>query len=197
MLEQERVCAFLRDFPSGLLILGIDPGVHGAVALLRNNGVLVLDIPSVQKTVQRRRTADAGPRRPSRASQYDYAGIVDMLDPLPRGGDILVVLEKVPPRAGPTGRPLQMGDVKSYGAYAMWPLYLAERRWAVEEVMPTAWKKHFGLLGQDKECSRLKAVQLFPNCPDIRLKKHHNRAEALLLAVYGRHRVFGGRGDMP
>jgi hypothetical protein len=37
----------------------------------------------------------------------------------------------------------------------------------------------------EKDESRLKALQLFPQCADnLKLKKHHGRAEALLMAEY-------------
>jgi hypothetical protein len=48
------------------------------------------------------------------------------------------------------------------------------------------WKRHHGLIKQDKEASRLKATVLVPQLAgDLRLKKHHGRAEAVLIALYG------------
>jgi hypothetical protein len=47
-------------------------------------------------------------------------------------------------------------------------------------IRPHVWKRSLGL-GSDKEASRLRAMQLFP-AADLRLRKHHGRAEALLLA---------------
>jgi hypothetical protein len=43
-----------------------------------------------------------------------------------------------------------------------------------------AWKRHFKL-GSDKEFSRALAVRLYPSAP-LNLKKHADRAEALLMA---------------
>ena len=60
-------------------------------------------------------------------------------------------------------------------------------------VRPQVWKKAFSL-GKDKEAARLRAMQLFPGA-ELRLKKHHGRAEALLLARYGQ-RASGVR-DLP
>ncbi len=50
-----------------------------------------------------------------------------------------------------------------------------------------------GLRWKDKEASRLRAQQLFPSA-DLRLKKHHGRAEALLLAAYGQPTYTGESG---
>jgi len=46
------------------------------------------------------------------------------------------------------------------------------------------WKRHFKLLQCGKDYSRTVAQQLFPSAP-LELKKHHGRAEALLIAKYG------------
>lgn len=53
---------------------------------------------------------------------------------------------------------------------------------------PNSWKRSLGLLGQDKGASIDLALKFYPDA-DIRLKKHHNRAEALLLANVG-YRLF-------
>jgi crossover junction endodeoxyribonuclease RuvC len=53
-------------------------------------------------------------------------------------------------------------------------------------VAPAKWKAFFGLVGSDKENDRLKAPQIFPSAHDqLTLKKHHQRADAILLALYG------------
>jgi len=52
-------------------------------------------------------------------------------------------------------------------------------------VRPQAWKKEFGLIKKEKGDSIRVAQELFP-LADITLKKHHGRAEALLMAEYGR-----------
>jgi hypothetical protein len=56
-------------------------------------------------------------------------------------------------------------------------------------VTPAAWKRHFGLIGKDKEASRLLALELFPNKPELftpkrgKLKKRaaQDNAEAALM----------------
>jgi hypothetical protein len=51
-------------------------------------------------------------------------------------------------------------------------------------VRPQTWKHHFGLLRQPKEASRALAVRLYPDLDGLHLKKHHGRADALLLARF-------------
>lgn len=55
----------------------------------------------------------------------------------------------------------------------------------VHFVTPQKWKRHFRL-SSDKEEARALALRLFPASADhFRLKKHHGRAEAALIAKYG------------
>ena len=58
------------------------------------------------------------------------------------------------------------------------------------EVAPVTWKRHFKLIGADKDRSRTVALQLFPRlAPQLARVKDHNRAEALLLAEYLRTEI--------
>lgn len=50
------------------------------------------------------------------------------------------------------------------------------------------WKKFHNLKGSDKEQSRQKCIQLAPELSVwLTLKRHHNRAEAALIAMYGEY----------
>ena len=51
---------------------------------------------------------------------------------------------------------------------------------------PSVWKRKLGLIGKDKAASLALAQQLVGNASDkLTLKKHHHRAEAVLIAVHG------------
>lgn len=53
-------------------------------------------------------------------------------------------------------------------------------------VTPQAWKKHAGLIGQDKDAARSRAIQLYPDLRILDLKaKGQAVADALLIARYG------------
>jgi hypothetical protein len=64
-----------------------------------------------------------------------------------------------------------------------WDGLLATLGLAYTRVRPGVWKKALGLT-RDKEQTRLRAMQLYPGA-DLRRKKDHGRAEALLLARWG------------
>lgn len=54
-------------------------------------------------------------------------------------------------------------------------------------IEPRKWKAHYNLYGKDKDAGRLRAIQLWPSlATDLARKKDHNRADALLIADYGR-----------
>jgi crossover junction endodeoxyribonuclease RuvC len=56
----------------------------------------------------------------------------------------------------------------------------------IELIEPTQWKKFFTLVGKDKEQSRAKALELFPETHALLSRKRdHNIAEACLIGLYG------------
>jgi len=53
-------------------------------------------------------------------------------------------------------------------------------------VTPPTWKRHYKLIGMDKEASRARALELWPGRAELfKRKKDDGRAEAALLARYG------------
>jgi hypothetical protein len=58
-------------------------------------------------------------------------------------------------------------------------------RYQVNMIRPQAWKAHHSLLKAEKDESLALARTKWPKAP-LSLKKHHGRAEALLIADYAR-----------
>ena len=57
---------------------------------------------------------------------------------------------------------------------------------AVEYVAPPVWKRHFRLIGADKDASRQKALELAPWLSSmLDRQRDHGRAEAVLIGLYG------------
>jgi crossover junction endodeoxyribonuclease RuvC len=150
-------------------VIGIDPGLSGAVAVLSLSGTLVAlhDTPTLTLKVQR-----------GRKQVYDVPGMVTLLRPY-AGLPCHVMIEESQPMPGQGTRSMFTVGL-GYGA---WLGILASLALPYTSVRPAVWKQAFSL-GRDKEASRLRAMQLYP-AADLRLKKHHGRAEALLLAAYG------------
>jgi hypothetical protein len=161
-----------------MVVIGIDPGLAGAVAVLGATGTLeaLADTPTLTLKVQR-----------GTKHAYDGPGMVTMLRSYAdRQAHVLIEEAQPMPRQG-TRSMLTLG----FG-YGLWVGILATLQLLYTTVRPAVWKKAFSL-GTDKEASRLRAMQLFPGA-ELRLKKHHGRAEALLLAHYGQHhaRAYDG-----
>ncbi len=153
-----------------MIAIGIDPGITGAVGVLKNGEFLsVSDIPSMLK--------GSG----SVKSEIDAGGLKKIIDSVLQnepGEYAEIILERVSAMPGQgVSSVFSLGD--SYGccrtvaAVSGMPLYLCP---------PSVWKKHFSL-DRDKEKSRSLAIRLFP-AADLHLKKHADRAEALLIARY-------------
>ncbi len=152
-----------------MLILGIDPGLTGAMAILDSDGApeLVADLPVIR----------------DRSLAWIDGGSLQstLLDAL-RGCPCRAVVERVSamPRQGVASSfafGVGLGSILA----TLQTLHLP-----IELVTPAAWKLALGL-GKDKRASIDKARLLFPTA-DLRLAKHDGRAEALLLAYYAQTR---------
>jgi Holliday junction resolvasome RuvABC endonuclease subunit len=155
------------------VIVGIDPGLSGAIALLNptTREVTVHDMPLVASKAGRGET--------------DVHNLARLL--APSGGNWnIAVLEQVHamPKQGVSST-FRFGQ--NYGACQM---AISGHGYDVRDVTPQTWKKHFRL-GSDGNASRALAMQRFPALAEaLKRVKDHNRAEAVLLALYGLEIIF-------
>lgn len=155
-----------------MITIGIDIGLTGAVAAVDSRGSCsVADIPTV--------TAGKGRR-------IDGRGLLLLLRQfVPAGEAGLVLFEDVRPMPNKGGRGTSIitegSLMRSRGIVeAVVDVVRIEHR----VVQPQTWKRHYGLIGKDKGESLAVARALYP-LADLRLAKHHNRAEAILIAHFG------------
>lgn len=158
-------------------ILGIDPGINGSYALFKEMvPIFVRDLPHVY------------------GSLIMQPLLKDLLETIGFQPLLVIVEEQQhrPPSGGKAsftlgmnyGRLLTYLEIYSKGQYA----------WQVYPVKPTSWKKSMHLTS-DKERSRAMALTRWPALAnELSQKKHHDRAEALLLAAYGYQFVYKGNG---
>jgi crossover junction endodeoxyribonuclease RuvC len=106
---------------------------------------------------------------------YDVPGMVALVAPY-AGAGLHVIIEQSQAMPGQGTRSM---FTCGYG-YGLWVGIFSALQVPYTPVRPAVWKKAFSL-GKDKEQSRLRAQQLFP-AADLRRKRDHGRAEALLLA---------------
>lgn len=155
-------------------ILGIDPGIEGAWAVLDSFGQLVSsgDLPVVGEGKKRMVSAPL------------LAGVLDV-HPISEA-----FVERV-------------GAMPGQGVSSMFRFgqaigtingVLGARHVPVSYVPAAVWKRHFKLPGE-KEPSRLLAIETWPDKALIHFnrKKDHGRAEAALIALWGaRSNVISG-----
>lgn len=151
------------------LYIGIDPGLTGALAVLDDT----LDVVALYDTPTLTLKASRGTRQ-----EYDLPGMVRLLQPY-AGHSAHVVIEES--QAMP-GQGVRSTFTTGLG-FGAWLALLAALEIPYTRVRPAVWKRMFMLRGHDKEAARLLAQQLFPSA-DLRRKKDHGRAEALLLAAH-------------
>jgi Holliday junction resolvasome RuvABC endonuclease subunit len=60
----------------------------------------------------------------------------------------------------------------------------------IHYVAPTVWKKYWGLNGKDKDAARALAILRHPALRGLDLKRHHGRADALLMLEWYREVVL-------
>lgn len=149
-----------------MITIGIDPGLSGAIGILKDGVyVTVLDMPTVAKGTG------------AVKNEVDPAGLIALLrEHTPAVEPVAVALERVNAMPGQGSSSIfSLGD--SFGCARS---AVAACRYELNYVTPAKWKNHFKL-ASDKEQARALAVRLFPEAP-LNLKKHADRAEALLMA---------------
>lgn len=144
-------------------IIGIDPGLSGAIAILSPTGELecLADLPVI---------------RDGKLSWIDGGRLQSILIDTLHGRPARAVVERV--QAFPSqGRSSAFNFGVGFGSLLS---ILQARHLPIELVTPVVWKRAMGL-SKDKHASLDKARLLYPSA-DLGLAKHDGRAEALLLA---------------
>ena len=158
-----------------MMFIGIDPGVSGAVAMLRTTARRkrvrsweVHDIPTVK----------VGKRR-----EVDATKLFDMLDLVP-SYDTLVALERVHSMPGQgVASTFSFGKATGTIIGCLAGAGLWEH---TTLVTPQVWKKAMLKdMPKEKESSIVRCRELFPyTCDYLTKKSHHNRADATLIAEH-------------
>ena len=151
-------------------IIGIDPGLSGAIAILENNRVLNLfDMPVMSEGKKNKR-------------QLNSAQLVKLLkDNIKDNEDVSVVVEQVNAMPGQGVTSMfnfgqTFGAIKGICAALGLPIFF---------VRPAKWKKHFELINSSKDSSRTKAIEMYPLLSsELSKKKDVNKSDAILIARF-------------
>ena len=151
-------------------IIGIDPGLSGAIAILKNNKVLsIFEMPVMSEGKKNKR-------------QLNSAQLVKLLkDNISEKDEVSVVVEQVNAMPGQGVTSMfnfgqTFGAIKGVCAALSLPIFF---------VRPSKWKKHFELINSSKDSSRTKAIEMYPSLSDdLARKKDVNKSDAILIARF-------------
>ena len=151
-------------------IIGIDPGLSGAIAILENYKVLnIFDMPVMSEGKKNKR-------------QLNSALLVNLLKQnIASDEDVAIVVEQVNAMPGQGVTSMfnfgqSFGAIKGVCAALNLPIFF---------VRPSKWKKHFELINSSKDSSRTKAIEMYPSLADqLAKKKDVNKSDAILIARF-------------
>lgn len=147
--------------------IGIDPGQTGAIAFFLNDVVVdVFDMPVMA------RTHGSG-------LEVNTSELAEILRSRPYESTALLEAVSAMPKQGGTGI-FHFGE--SFGAVKG---VLGALGIPYKLVTPQRWKKHYGLIGKEKDVARTLAITRHPEVADkLKRKKDGGRADAILIAAF-------------
>lgn len=161
-------------------ILGVDPGLNGALAIFD---------PSKSPASGLRWVVEDVPVIGDDKRELNAAVLRDFLRRYSPDHAFVELVSAMPSIPGPNGVRRGMGATSAFrfgGVFYGLKAVLSCCDVPFETITPQSWKKYYGMKGPDKEASRLKALNLFPDASAfLARKKDQNRAEAMLIAKCG------------
>ena len=153
-----------------MIIIGIDPGLSGAIAILKNDKVIkLIEMPVMAEGKKNKR-------------QLNNAQLANILrEIIENHEEISVVVEQVNAMPGQGVTSMfnfgqTFGSIKGICATLSLPIFF---------VRPSKWKKHFDLIKTSKDASRTKAIEMYPQLSnELSKKKDVNKSDAILIARY-------------
>ena len=151
-------------------IIGIDPGLSGAIAILQDNKVIkVFDMPVM---------AD-GKKNKRQLNSSQLTNIIKQNTS--KGEEIAVVVEQVNAMPG-QGVTSMFNFGQSFGAIKG---VCAALELSIFFVRPSKWKKYFELINSSKDASRTKVIEMYPSLSNqLSKKKDVNKSDAILIAKF-------------
>lgn len=146
-------------------VLGVDPGLQGALASWDGKQLIVVDVPIVKAR--------------ARGNEINLPALADVVAQLAPFETAYVERNSVRPMEG-------ISSAQKNGLVAGMLLgCIAMCCRQINRPTPQQWKKVMRLT-KDKNYSITKAIEMFPEYHELfARKKDHGRAEAALLALYG------------
>ena len=155
-----------------MYIIGIDPGISGAISFFENGGVKeVIEMPTM---------VDGKKNKKQVNGNQVYNEFRNRIQKIPRE-KIYVVVEQVSAMPGQGVTSMfnfgqSFGVIKGICSAMQLPIIF---------VRPAKWKKYFNLINTEKDASRTKVIEIFPYISTkLSKKKDANKADAILIASF-------------
>ena len=151
-------------------IIGIDPGLSGAIAVMHDKKVINLyDMPVMAEGKKNKR-------------QLNSSQLVNIIkENIHEDEETIVVVEQVNAMPGQGVTSMfnfgqTFGAIKGVCAALKLPIFF---------VRPSKWKKHFELINSSKDASRTKVIEMYPTLSGQLAKKRDvNKSDAILIAKF-------------
>ena len=151
-------------------IIGIDPGLSGAIAVMHDKKVInMYDMPVMAEGKKNKR-------------QLNSSQLVNIIkENINENEETIVVVEQVNAMPGQGVTSMfnfgqTFGAIKGVCAALKLPIFF---------VRPSKWKKHFELINSSKDASRTKVIEMYPTLSTQLTKKRDvNKSDAVLIAKF-------------
>ena len=155
-----------------MLIIGIDPGVSGSICFLKNGKIIdVIEMPVMNEGKKNKKQVNGA---------QIYNEITKKINSNPET-NTRVVIEHVTAMPG-QGVTSMFNFGQSFGVLKG---ICSAMRLPIFFVRPTKWKKYYNLINSEKDASRTRAIEIFPNfSSQLSKKKDSNKADAILIASF-------------
>ena len=155
-----------------MLIIGIDPGISGAICFFENGRILkVIEMPTMTDGKKNKKQVNGA---------QIYHEILNGITNFDKK-DIKIVIEQVSAMPG-QGVTSMFNFGQSFGILKG---ICSAMQLSMYFVRPAKWKKYFNLINSEKDASRTRAIEIFPYfSSQLSKKKDSNKADAILIASF-------------
>ena len=157
-----------------MIIIGIDPGIAGAICFFSNGNVIdVIDMPTMAE----------GKKNKKQVNGRQIFNEIRFIKNKFLNEKMSVIVEQVSAMPGQGVTSMfnfgqSFGVIKGICSAMELPIFY---------VRPAKWKKHFELINSSKDASRTKVIEMYPSISSrLTKKKDVNKADAILIARYFR-----------
>ena len=155
-----------------MFIIGIDPGISGAICFFENGKILdVIEMPTMNEGKKNKRQVNGAQIYNEISKRMNKTHIED----------VRVVVEQVSAMPG-QGVTSMFNFGQSFGIIKG---ICSAMQLSLFFVRPAKWKKYFNLINSEKDASRTRAIEVFPYfSSQLSKKKDSNKADAILIASF-------------